>query len=227
MTTIDADPADVIGICFHGIGTPAAGLEEGAEEYFVSKDLFLAVLDDVQGRPEVDLTFDDGYSSDLETALPALQERGLSARFFPLAGRLGAPGYLSAPDVKVIASAGMIIGSHGMQHRSWRGLDAADLTEELDTAREVLSDAAGTAVRTAACPFGSYDRAVLRALRHRGYQRVFTSDRRRAHRHAWLQPRYSVRRDDTPESVRSAILRPPGLRQQARGVVAGRLKAWR
>ena len=94
MLVTDREPGEIVGICFHGIGTPSAGLEPAAHEYFVSADLFLAVLDETAGMPSVQLTFDDGYASDVEAALPALAERGLTATFFPLAGMLGQPGYL-------------------------------------------------------------------------------------------------------------------------------------
>jgi peptidoglycan/xylan/chitin deacetylase (PgdA/CDA1 family) len=218
---------EVVGICFHGVGTPGSGLESGAAEYFVGQDLFLAVLDAVTTRPEVQITFDDGYISDVEIALPALLERGLSAQFFPLAGRLGAPGHLDATDVRTLAAAGMTIGSHGMRHRSWRGLDAESAREELATARSVLAEAAQSPVTSAACPFGAYDRQVLHALRAHGYAQIFTSDRRRARSDHWLQPRYSILRDDAIGSVREHILPPPRLRQQVRSAVAGQLKAWR
>jgi peptidoglycan/xylan/chitin deacetylase (PgdA/CDA1 family) len=220
-------PSEVIGLCFHGIGAPAPGAGQDAAEYFISRDLFLAVLDDVMTRPEVDLTFDDGYASDVEIALPALVQRGLTARFFPLAGRLGKSGHLDESDVRVLAAAGMPIGSHGMRHRSWRRLDTAGLDEELDTARSLIADAAGGPVTTAACPFGEYDRQVLSALRHHGYRQVFTSDRRRAETGRWLQPRYSVRQGDTMASISEDILTPRPLRERLRGSAAGLAKAWR
>ena len=61
----------IVGICFHGIGTPSAGLDPAAHENFVSEGLFLAVLDESARAPAVQLSFDDGYASDVEVALPA------------------------------------------------------------------------------------------------------------------------------------------------------------
>ncbi len=220
-------PDEVTGLCFHGIGTPGAAVEDDAAGYFISRDLFLRLLDVAAERPDIDLTFDDGYASDVEVALPALGERKLTARFFPLAGRLGRPGYVSADDVRALAAAGMPVGSHGMRHRSWRGLDAPARAEEFVRARTVLAEAADAAVTTAACPFGEYDRQVLGSLRRLGYDRVFTSDRRRASAGGWLQPRYSVRASDTLDGVREGTLAPPALRRRIRDTAAGRAKAWR
>jgi peptidoglycan/xylan/chitin deacetylase (PgdA/CDA1 family) len=227
MTVNDHSPDTVVGICFHGVGVPGPGVESDAEQYFISRDFFLAVLDELMKYTEVDLTFDDGYASDVDIALPALQERGLSASYFPLAGRLGSPGHVDAAGVRALVAAGMTVGSHGMHHRSWRGLDAESAAEELSAARSIIAEAADQAVTSAACPFGAYDRSVLTALRRHGYSRVFTSDRRRARRGDWLQPRYSIRRDDTVVTVREDILAPRTLRERLRGEMVGRVKALR
>lgn len=217
----------MIGISFHGIGDPHPGLSADDQAYFITRDFFLALLDEIVGHSEVELSFDDGYVSDIEIALPALVERSLSARFFPVAGRLGEPGFVDAISIETMASAGMVIGSHGMRHRSWRNLDAESANEEFSVARSIIAKAAGKSVTTASCPFGAYDRHVLRALRRCGYTKVFTSDRRRAQRGAWLQPRYSVTGEDNLETVRSNILGPLPMHDRMRRAAIVRVKAWR
>lgn len=219
--------AAITGLCFHGIGEPTPGLEPDWEDYFISRDLFLAVLDEATGWPGIALTFDDGYASDIEVALPALRERGLTATFFPVAGKLGQPGYVDAAGVRALSAAGMTVGSHGMWHRSWRDMDAQTEHEELVAARSLIESAAQATVRTAACPFGSYDRRALGALRQHGYEQVFTSDRRRARAGAWLQPRYSLLRIDTLSSIRENILAPRPVAERLRCAAVGRVKAWR
>ena len=140
---------------------------------------------------------------------------------------LGQPGYLNADGVRALSAAGMAVGSHGMRHRSWRGLDARSEHEELTVARSLIGAAAQAPVTTAACPFGSYDRRVLGTLRRHGYAQVFTSDRRRARVGAWLQPRYSIKRGDTMDSVREHILAPRPVAERVRRVAAVRIKALR
>jgi peptidoglycan/xylan/chitin deacetylase (PgdA/CDA1 family) len=206
----------VINLCFHGIGTPRRELEPGEAPYWVTVDLFHAVLDEASGWPNVQLSFDDGNASDVDIALPALAERGLSADFFVLAGRLGSPGSLDEDAVRRLRRAGMRVGTHGWAHRSWRNMDGTTRADELVVARQRLAAVAGTAVDRAACPLGQYDRKLLTHLRTLGYDRVFTSDRRPAQSHAWLQPRYSVRRHDTRESLHTEIFRSHGLLRRAR-----------
>jgi peptidoglycan/xylan/chitin deacetylase (PgdA/CDA1 family) len=206
----------VVNVCFHGIGTPGRELEPGEASYWVGEDQFRSILDEIAGWPAIRISFDDGNDSDVRIGLPALRERGLTATFFPLAGRLGAAGSLTADDVGEIASHGMIIGTHGMAHRNWRGMDEATREVEFVTARQQLASAAGTPVTEAACPLGRYDRRVLAALRELGYQHVYTSDRRVATAGAWLQPRFSVRSEDTAESLRQLILGRPSLARRLR-----------
>jgi peptidoglycan/xylan/chitin deacetylase (PgdA/CDA1 family) len=217
----------VQNICFHGIGTPGRELEPGEEKYWVSADLFHRVLDEVRTWPAVRISFDDGNASDVEIGLPGLVERGLTADFFVLGGRLDHPGSLSRDDVRVLRANGMVVGSHGMRHRSWRGMSGDQVREELVEARDRIADASGAPVQTVACPFGLYDRGVLMKLREHGYTGVFTSDRAPARSGAWLQPRFSVVKDDTVASVRMAVKRGSAPRQRVRSVAVGLVKRWR
>jgi peptidoglycan/xylan/chitin deacetylase (PgdA/CDA1 family) len=202
---------NVINICFHGVGTAQRELEPGEDRYWISEDLFHAVLDEVRTWPAVRISFDDGNTSDVEIGLPALLRRDLRADFFVLASRLESAGSLDEGAVRQLHRDGMTIGSHGMWHRAWRGMDAATTRDELVEARDRLAVVAGAEVGMAACPLGRYDRELIGKMRRLGYTRVFTSDRRGARADAWLQPRYSVRRDDTPESLRAEALAGPGV----------------
>ena len=187
-----------INLTFHGVGEPQRRLDPGEANVWVGRERFLSILDSVKDRADVRITFDDGNASDVTHALPALRERGLKATFFVVAGRLGAPLFLDAAAVKELADAGMTIGSHGMRHRAWRGLDDGALREELVDAKSILEDVVGRPVTQAACPFGSYDRRVLRRLRGSGYHHVYTSDRGTTSSREFLQARNSIGPHDEP-----------------------------
>jgi peptidoglycan/xylan/chitin deacetylase (PgdA/CDA1 family) len=211
-----------INLTFHGIGDAGRPLEAGEGDVWVSGAQFLSLLDCAAGRDDVAITFDDGNASDVENALPALQERGLRATFFVVAGRLGSPRFLDEAGVKELAAAGMEIGCHGMRHRRWRGLDERALHEELVESKAILEEVIGRTVTRAACPFGSYDRRVLRMLRSAGYRHVYTSDRGTARPDDFLQARNSVGPRDEPVLL-DRIGAGDGLRRRAKLVV----KRWR
>lgn len=217
----------ITNICFHGLGTPGEEREPGESNYWIAVDLYREILDLVATRDDVRISFDDGNGSDVMLGLPELLARNLTATFFPIANRVDEPGSLSTADIRALVSAGMAVGSHGMRHRSWRGLDEATRREEFDDARAILAEAAGQEVTAVACPLGAYDRSALIALRRRGYRVVHTSDRTRARAGAWMQPRYSVRASDTISDVRALVESAPAatqrLRAQAR-VVAKMLR---
>ena len=218
---------DVLNICFHGIGTPRRELEPGEDAYWVDTDRFLRILDEIATWPSARISFDDANASDAQIGLPALVERGLRAQFFLIAGRLGRQGSLAVGDVRELARQGMVIGTHGMSHRPWLGMNPATREAELVEARSRIEDASGVSVTDAACPLGRYDRRLLSDLRRLGYRRVYTSDRRAARPGSWLQPRFSVHRDDTGESLRATLLSQPSLARRARQEVVGVVKRLR
>lgn len=185
-------------LTFHGLGEPPPGTTAEERHVWVPAHWLDAILD-APLHADVFITFDDGNVSDFTRALPALQERGLTARFFPVAGRLGQDGYLGAAQLQAISRAGMTVGSQGMEHTDWRCRDDASLRRELCGSRAILSEVVGDDVTEAACPFGSYDRRVLRALRAAGYTRVFNSDGRSGRAGAWVSPRTTVDRGGTLE----------------------------
>lgn len=213
MTAADS----CLHLTFHGIGVPRRELAGGERDVWISAKRFEAILDRVDGRADVRLSFDDGNVSDVEIALEQLCTRRLQARFFVVADRLGKPGFLTADQLSELDRAGMWIGCHGMRHRPWRKLGERDLRDELVVARARLEDAVGQRIDEAACPFGSYDRRVLGWLRRLGYRHAFTSDGGGARDGLWLQARNTVSESDDgglsagAPSVRSAAVRAAKL----------------
>lgn len=217
----------MLNICFHGVGVPRRAMEPGESRYWVGVDQFRSILDTVADDPRVRISFDDGNDSDVTHGLPELIERNLKATFFVLAGRLGTPGSLAAADVQALVAAGMTIGTHGMDHRPWRGLTLEVRRRELVDARQVIRDVSGQSVDEAALPLGRYDRSLLRELRRLGYSCVHTSDRRWARPGQWLQPRFSAREDDSPATIRRDVLSRAGWGARLERAAVCTAKRWR
>jgi peptidoglycan/xylan/chitin deacetylase (PgdA/CDA1 family) len=188
----------VLNLTFHGIGDPGRDLDPGENRVWVSIGHFQSILDEVAGRSDVCLTFDDGNASDVAVALPELQRRNLRASFFVLGGKLGLRGYLGEQGVRELSRNGMLVGTHGMHHCDWVTLRDEELRAEIADSTGVLQEIIGRPVETVACPFGSYDRRVLGLLRRTGFRVVYTSDRGWSQADHWLQPRNSIERTDAP-----------------------------
>ena len=200
---------------FHGLGKPGRELRLGEEEYWIEPEFFAGILDAVQERPDVQITFDDSNESDFTYALPLLKARKMTARFFVVAGRIGQKGSLSANQIRTLCAEGMAVENHGMEHVNWVHLDRTKLREELVEARDIIQQVTGAPVTEAACPFGGYNRRVLGALRESGYRKVYTSDRGVARRDAWIQPKITIRRrdeiSDITEVIAPSAAKPDGL----------------
>jgi peptidoglycan/xylan/chitin deacetylase (PgdA/CDA1 family) len=224
----EAQGEEVLNLCFHGIGTPGRPLEPDEELYWIQEAQFDELLGVIARYASVRITFDDGNESDVAVALPALRMHGLTARFFVIAARLDQPGSLTSADVKSLVDGGMTVGSHGLRHKPWRSVSGGELQEELVGAADIIAGASGQPVREVSCPFGSYDRRVLNAVRRCGFQRVYSVDGGSARSSAWLQARYTVQVSDTPADIERQARSPRGGRLQAT-VRAGKslVKRWR
>lgn len=199
-------PGQILNLNFHGIGRPIGrDFGQGEREVWVTEELFEATLDACVGREDINLSFDDGNWSDINTALPALTRRNLTATFFIVPGWLGEPGFMSRQDLKELVAAGMPIGNHGLRHHDWTTLERDKLEHEVAQGRRLLEELTGTEIHTLAIPFGAYNDTVLDALRRQAYEHVYTSDGGTADPEAWLQPREHLRADHDPTSVAALL----------------------
>ncbi|MFQ5698533.1 MAG: polysaccharide deacetylase family protein [Myxococcota bacterium] len=136
-------------------------------------------------RPVV-LTFDDGYRSVIEHALPVLVEAGLTATLFVVTGRVGATSdwyvhkggrrleHAGWDDLERALRLGFEIGSHGVEHRAIPGLSPAEAESELGRSREELIGRLGGCDHFA-YPFGACTPAARSAVRKAGYRSACTT----------------------------------------------------
>lgn len=214
-------------VCLHGIGTPTHEREPGEAGYWVGHDQLHAILDWVAEVPGLALSFDDGNRSDVDVVLPALSERGLVATFFPVAARLGDAYSISPRGLEELVASGMAVGTHGLNHLPWAGLRGPAARAEIVQPRHVLEDLLGRRVDRVAAPLGRYDRHTLALLRESGCAEVNVSDQRPARPGAWVQPRFSVRADDTVASLRARMLASLDPALRLRNCVVSSVKRWR
>jgi peptidoglycan/xylan/chitin deacetylase (PgdA/CDA1 family) len=130
-------------------------------------------------RGLVGLTFDDGYTNVLETALPVLRQHGFGATAYIISDRLGGTNdwdegpvwqLMTGDQVRELAAAGIEIGSHAATHMRLAGAGPAQLTAEISESRTSLGALLGTEIRGFAFPYGSMDAASRQAVREAGYE---------------------------------------------------------
>lgn len=128
----------------------------------------------------VALTFDDGFRSVFDQALPVLRQAGIPATLFLTTGFVGkenvwpgqpdwAPRFpmLAWHEVEALHAAGWRIEAHTAQHADLRGQSESQLDEELGRADEALEQRLGRRPEAFAYPYGHHDDRVRRCVRRR------------------------------------------------------------
>jgi hypothetical protein len=185
--------SDFACLMYHDLGTgtvPRRHADAGHLSYVVSGTEFARqmnhlrargwkgckVSEALEGRERaVALTFDDGTSSDIELAAPALSYTGFTATFYVVSSWVDTPGYLSRSDLRSLERLGCEIGSHSVTHAYLPRLAADNLRQELSDSKDQLEQWTGAPVLHFSCPFGGYTPALAAAAREIGYSSVATS----------------------------------------------------
>lgn len=166
-------------LCFHGIGAPQRDLEPGEARYWISEDLFRETVERVAaaaGKVEVRFTFDDGNASDVDIGGTILARAGRRAEMFLLTDRIDSPGSVGQAGIAELVRQGHNIGSHGASHRDWTKLSETEVSREIDDPKRILAGITGQEIKSAAIPFGRYDRKLLARLAEGGFAQIYSSD---------------------------------------------------
>jgi peptidoglycan/xylan/chitin deacetylase (PgdA/CDA1 family) len=139
------------------------------------------------------ITFDDGFEDALENAVPELVKRNIPATFFvtvDVLGGLAAWWPEAAPERnRRIATArqlkrlpvGLIsIGTHTLTHPRLSLLNEADARREIGEPRRRLEALLGRTIKSFSFPYGEFTEDVVRWSGECGYERVFTTQHKKA-----------------------------------------------
>jgi peptidoglycan/xylan/chitin deacetylase (PgdA/CDA1 family) len=142
-----------------------------------------------RGTHHVAVTFDDGFVSVLENAVPELLARNIPFTMFVPTGYLGKhPGWIEdraraeyqetvINDAELRALAKVetaAIGSHGMSHSDLRLVDRDTAEAEIQQSKSDLERIVGRRVNLLSFPHGGYTERCLEFAHLAGYERVFT-----------------------------------------------------
>ncbi len=78
------------------------------------------------------LTFDDTDLDQFTIAAPELKKYGFKALYFIMTVSLGKPHYMSSEQVRQLAAAGNVIGSHTWDHHNFKKYQGKDWEIQLD-----------------------------------------------------------------------------------------------
>jgi len=155
---------------------------------FISEKEYLEVIEGkrVGSSNELLLTFDDGYRSLMDKALPFLAEKKIPATIFLITSFAGSvsswelplPGrrvkHMDWGEAKELLSMGFSIGSHSMTHRDLTALSDGELWQEVAGSKKEIEDRVGVGVLSFSYPFGRSSERVVDFVRSAGYGMAFS-----------------------------------------------------
>ena len=196
--------SDVLVLCYHAVSqTWPADLSIAPQllaeqlRYLTGKGYrgvtFSEAVAGGTGGKLVAVTFDDGYRSVLELALPILQGLGIPGTLFVPTDYIGSeepmswPGIeqwtggpherelipMSWPEVEQLRDAGWEIGSHTRSHPKLTQISPVQLTVELADSRRRCAEMLGECAAIA-YPYGDHDDTVVAATGAAGYTAAAT-----------------------------------------------------
>lgn len=137
----------------------------------------------------VAVTFDDGFRSVVDNAVPELAKRGIPFTIFVPSGCLGErpswigspehPSWnetvLSADELRALAGHPLAtVGSHSITHPNLARVDRERAGRELVESKHALQQSSGAAIDLFSFPHGAHSLPLIEQARHAGYRRVFT-----------------------------------------------------
>jgi peptidoglycan/xylan/chitin deacetylase (PgdA/CDA1 family) len=109
-------------------------------------------------KPLVAITFDDGYQSVLDIAIPELSKRDMTATNYIL---LDYPGYenlmMEHSEITKFTKAGWEVGSHSINHANMTTLSDSELASQLENSKSELESFIGRKVVSFSSPYGAFD----------------------------------------------------------------------
>ena len=112
--------------------------------------------------PVISLTFDDGWKSIHEFALPVMNERNFKGTAYITTEFIASDSnYVTEEDILEYADSGWEIGAHTLRHENMTEISESDLLDNMILPKERLELLINNPVKSFSTPFGAYDDTVL------------------------------------------------------------------
>ena len=140
--------------------------------------------DSKKDNNQVAITFDDGYESVCQNALPILRKLKIPATVFVLGDNVNPDRkemsenkkLLSIQQIKELHQVGWEIGFHSKTHAYTRALDKNRLRKEIINGKKEFEEKLGISLRYFAYPRGIYTDKIIRTVKKAGFEAAFTVD---------------------------------------------------
>ena len=114
------------------------------------------------------LTFDDGWKTQYEYAVPLLEKYHMTGTFFIITKTIGGP-YMTWDEIKDLDKNGFEVASHSETHPMLPKVSATQLHAEIWNSKATLETELGHPITTFAYPYYMYNSAVESEIKSAGY----------------------------------------------------------
>jgi peptidoglycan/xylan/chitin deacetylase (PgdA/CDA1 family) len=116
------------------------------------------------------LSFDDGWASQYEYALPLLKKYGFIATFFVFTNAIGVKNFMSWDQLLDLEEVGMQIGCHSKSHPFLTRIKSEEaLRKEIFGAKQIIETHLREAVPVYDYPFGVYSDHIIELVKEAGF----------------------------------------------------------
>ncbi len=151
--------------------------------YHLINDVGTLTVDNVSVEPNtvtsgvfqngaVTLTFDNGWLSQYQNAVPKMSQDGLKGTFYIITHELSDYGYtafMSKADIQKMYAMGEEIGSHTQTHPYLTSLSYSQQQQEINGSRQDLLAMNVGPINSFAYPYGDYDQTTVQLVKDAGY----------------------------------------------------------
>ena len=210
-------------LCYHAVDDAwdnelAVRVAEFAEQCLIlGRGGRVAPAGPTLARGQHAITFDDGWLSVKQHALPHLQRHRLPATVFVVAGTLvdpptpvdwvrppspDTPPVMTLEDLLELQEAGIDIQSHSWSHEELPFLSEDECLADLRRSKELLEDLLRRQVTQLAYPFGRHAEHVRRAAERAGYDVAYSLPESREPVGQYAVPRAGIYRGNSGRTFR-------------------------
>jgi peptidoglycan/xylan/chitin deacetylase (PgdA/CDA1 family) len=135
-------------------------------------------LENLKSHNGLFITFDDGYSDNLNYALPLLEKFNFPFTVYVISDfiKKEKKGFLTKEELKKITSSKLVsIGSHSVTHKYLTHLSIKDLKRELIESKKYLEDTINKPIDSFAYPFGDANKMLANIVEECGYKFAVTT----------------------------------------------------
>lgn len=173
------------------------------------KDAMPYIQGQKKGRVAV-ITFDDGFLSVYQNAMPVLNHFGFTATNYFVVHEIAGKNNWDTPkaqraacmnmeQIKQWISSGHEVGSHSLTHPHLTTIDDETALNEINISKQFLTEKLGVDVLSFAYPYGDENQTICNHVKQAGYYNGVTTKRGRANKtnNVFELPRHSIRRNDS------------------------------